>query len=47
VVIAYLEGALELSDELKEPALVYLIERAFDEARGQYLTAPAARCELH
>ena len=37
--IAYLEGALEFAEELDEPATVYLIERALDEARSRSFSA--------
>lgn len=33
--IAYLEGALEFAEKLREPTTVYLIERALDEARSK------------
>lgn len=33
--IAYLEGALDFAEKLREPATAYLIERALDEARSQ------------
>jgi hypothetical protein len=33
--LAQLDGALDLAEQLGEPKLVYLIERALDEARSK------------
>jgi hypothetical protein len=35
IMIAYLEGALQCADEIKDATTAYLIERALDEARGK------------
>jgi hypothetical protein len=37
--IAYLESALQLAEQLQEPATAYLIERALDEARSKSFSA--------
>jgi hypothetical protein len=41
-ILAQLQGALDLAEQLNEPALVYLIERALDEARSQSFTSVPA-----
>lgn len=40
--LAQLQGALDLAERLSEPALVYLIERALDEARSRSFTSAPA-----
>ncbi len=40
--IAYLEGALEFAEMLKEPTTAYLIERALDEARSKSVSRIAS-----
>jgi hypothetical protein len=37
--IAYLEGALQFAEEIKDADTAYLIERALDEARAKAIIA--------
>jgi hypothetical protein len=47
VMIAYLEGALEFAERIKDDTTAYLIERALDEARGQQFSGLPAFEGLH
>jgi hypothetical protein len=40
--IAYLEGALECAEQLKDGTTAYLIERSLDEARGRLFSSIAS-----
>jgi len=45
--IAYLEGALEFAERIKDGATAYLIERALDEARSKQFSGWPPVEELH
>jgi hypothetical protein len=45
--IAYLEGALEFAEEIKDGVTAYLIERALDESRSQAFSTLPFPDELH
>jgi hypothetical protein len=45
--IAYLEGALDFADQIKDATTGYLIERALDEARSKQFSSLPPAGELH
>ena len=45
--IAYLEGALEFAEQIKDATTGYLIERALDEARAKQFSSLPPAGELH
>jgi hypothetical protein len=45
--IAYLEGALQFAEQIKDAKTAYLIERALDEARAKEISSMPPPGERH
>jgi hypothetical protein len=46
-IIAFLENALKLAEQIEDSTTAYLIERALDEARSQTFSSIARLEQLH